>query len=345
MVELKSYEFEKQNIDKLLLDYFVFIFYGSDKGLISELIIKLKKKLRYSYYDPFSFINLNCTVINKNPEKLWDEIQSIGLFNKKRVIFIDDISNEKTILDCLEEIIIKNINNVLIIIKSGELKKDNRLRKMGKIYKNALSISCYSDNEITLTRLIKEEFSYHKKQLSSEAEKLLLMFLGGDRIASRNELQKLFSYCLEEDIIKEKHIKKIISDTHNLYIEEIIDAAILGNTYKSIILVEKFFSSKMPIYALLHGFLRRFQLLYKIHIEIDSAGISPIKAIQKFEKTNIHKKTLLLEKSIQFWDKYNVRKFLYRIEQNIRLIREKRTIERIVVFQSILSISQTYNKK
>ncbi|MBY7649076.1 MAG: DNA polymerase III subunit delta [Candidatus Liberibacter europaeus] len=346
MAEIKSYEFEKENIDKLLFNYCMFIFYGSDKGLVSELIAKLKKKIGSSYCDPISFVTLNSIDIQKNPEKIWHEINSISLFNKRKVIFIENLSPEKKVLDCLEAIIIsKKINNILIIIKSAEIKGENRLRKMGKEHSPILCISCYPDKKINLINLMKEELLYDKKRLSIEAKHILLECLGGDRIASRNELQKLSSYCLEEDIINEEHVKDIISNTHILYIEEIIDTSMIGDVHKSILLVENFFSSKMSSHALLHGVLKRLQLLDKIHTEIEFSSTSIMDAVDKLEKTRILKKRLLLQKLIKIWNKNNVKKFLYKIDRGIQLIRKNNALDKIIVFQSILSITQIAHRK
>ncbi|MBA5723962.1 DNA polymerase III subunit delta [Candidatus Liberibacter sp.] len=345
MVTIKSYEFEKKSFNNFLSSYFMFIFHGSDKGLISELINKLKEKIGVSYDDPFSLVNLNSFEIQKNPEKLWNEVNSINLFNKKKVILIENALNEKKILDSLEEIIAKNLNKNFIIIQSKELKKDMRLRKIGEKKSSVLSISCYPDNQRTLISLIEEELLSKKRRISQEAYQILLSHLGGDRIASRNELQKLSSYCLEETLIQEEHVKDIISDTNTLYIEETVNAAICGDVRKSTFLVEKFFSSKMPAYSLLHGCFRKFQLLDKMHIETICSGESLIEIIQKFEKHGFHKRKLLLQKSLQIWQQNIVEIFLYKIDKGIQLIRKKPILEKSITSQIILLIAQTADKK
>ncbi|PWL04617.1 DNA polymerase III subunit delta, partial [Candidatus Liberibacter asiaticus] len=100
----------------------------------------------------------------------------------------------------------------------------NTLRKIAEKFTSVLAISCYPDNKIHLMDLIEESLLIGQKSISKEAKQILLANLGGDRIASRNELQKLSSYCLEDILITEQHVKDIICDTHVLYIEEIINA-------------------------------------------------------------------------------------------------------------------------
>ncbi|AKK19759.1 DNA polymerase III subunit delta [Candidatus Liberibacter africanus PTSAPSY] len=68
--------------------------------------------------------------------------------------------------------------------------------------------------------------------------------MGGDRVASRNEIQKLLSYCSEDDLITEQHVKDIICDTHVLYIEEIINATLQGKTYHALMLADFFSHQK-----------------------------------------------------------------------------------------------------
>ncbi|MFT4325026.1 MAG: DNA polymerase III subunit delta [Candidatus Liberibacter psyllaurous] len=344
MVAIRSNEFTKKSIDQLLTSYFVFIFYGSDKGLIFELVNQFKKRIGVLHHDQFYFVVLNALDIQENPEILWNEVKSISLFNEKKIILIENLSAEKKVLTCLEEIISKNINNNLIIITSNEPKKYNILRKIAEKFTSVLSISCYPDSPIDLINLIKEELCLDQKQISIEGKQALFENLGGDRIASRIELQKLASYCLEDILITEKHVKDIICDTHILYIEEIIETTMQGDTYNAIIMAEFFFGSKMSPHALLNGFLQKFQLLEKIYIESEFLEISIEKTIQKFEKTRIPKKRLLLQKFLQIWNKNIIKKILHKINQEIHLLRKKRSLEKSIIFQIILLISQTAHK-
>ncbi|MEG8099091.1 DNA polymerase III subunit delta [Candidatus Liberibacter brunswickensis] len=341
---IKSYEFIKKSTQELCLSHFVFIFYGSDKGLIFELINKFKERIRITYNNSFDIIVLNSIEIQKDPVILWNAINSIGLFNEKKIILIENLSNEKNVIKCLEEIITENNNNSTIIIKSYEMKKGNILKKIAEKFKNVLAISCYPDTKIDLMNLIKENLLLNKKSISIEAKNILLENLGGDRISSRNEIQKLSSYCLEDSLITEEHVKNIICDTHVLYIEEIINAVLQGKTYNAIMLTDFFFTSKMSSHALLHGFLQKFQLLDKIHIEKEYSNISFEQIIQKIEKNIIPKKKILLQKSLQIWNKVIVKKALYKIAQTISITRKKRSLEKSIIYQTILLISEIPNK-
>ncbi|MBL0848740.1 MAG: DNA polymerase III subunit delta [Candidatus Liberibacter ctenarytainae] len=345
MVEIKSYEFVKIPIRKLLSSYFIFIFYGSDNGLISELIDQFEKKNGISHKDPFSFVVLNSFELQKNPETLWNEIDSIGLFDQKKLILINNVSTEKIVLNCLEEIALNNINNHIIVIRSPGIKKDSLLLKLGKKFTSILSISCYPDNKINLMNLIKEELSSKRQQVSADAEQILIENLGGDRISSRNELQKLSSYCLEDLLITAEHVKGIISDTHNLYIEEIIDSVTCGDIYNAILMVDTYFSSKMSPHAILHGLLKRFQLLDTIYTETEYLGTSLFTTIQKYEKTRIEKKRILLQQSLKIWDKNTIKIFIHKIDQEIQLTRTKSILEKSIIAKSILYIAQLARKK
>ncbi|WP_181577710.1 DNA polymerase III subunit delta [Candidatus Liberibacter asiaticus] len=345
MATIESHKFIQKSTKNLFLSHFVFIFYGSDKGLIFELINQFKKNISITYHDPFSLVVLNALEIQKNISTFWNEINSTSLFSKKKIILIENLSTEKKVLDCLEEIIIKNICNHIIIIKSNEIKKNNTLRKIAEKFTSVLAISCYPDNKIHLMDLIEESLLIGQKSISKEAKQILLANLGGDRIASRNELQKLSSYCLEDILITEQHVKDIICDTHVLYIEEIINATIQGKIYNAIMLADFFLASKMPSHALLHGFLQKFQLLEKIHIIKECSNISFEKIIQKTEKNIIPMKRNILQESLRIWNKNIVRETLHKIDHRIHLARKKKYLEKNIIFQTILYIAQTACKK
>ncbi|MDI1494299.1 MAG: DNA polymerase III subunit delta, partial [Candidatus Liberibacter asiaticus] len=63
MATIESHKFIQKSTKNLFLSHFVFIFYGSDKGLIFELINQFKKNISITYHDPFSLVVLNALEI------------------------------------------------------------------------------------------------------------------------------------------------------------------------------------------------------------------------------------------------------------------------------------------
>ena len=84
---LKSFLVEK-NLS-LIDSYFITLFYGENIGLKDEIKYEIKKK-----YKSYEKINLNQDEVVKNEKLLDDQIYNISLFNKNKIIFINEASDK-----------------------------------------------------------------------------------------------------------------------------------------------------------------------------------------------------------------------------------------------------------
>ncbi|AGA63998.1 DNA polymerase III delta subunit [Liberibacter crescens BT-1] len=339
MIEIKSYELEKF-ILKNIFSYYLFIIYGPDRGLISETTDILKESLGISYNNPFSFINLNLSEIQKEKTKFLDEVNSTSLFNEKKIIIIKDISTEKFILEYLEHIIKYPPEKNKIIITTGEFKKDNPIRKITEKVNSIVSISCYNDDIRILNSLIDKELLIEKAKITTKARQILIKYLGGDRIASRNEIRKLLLYCSKKPLIEESDVIDIIGDCSIISIDDAVDSLICGNTSDLLQFTKKIFLEKIPATVLLQACLRKFQLLYTMRIEIEYKNLSVTEVLQKYGKNIFFKRKAALQKALKIWKIKQIKKILYKIDKTIEQTRKTPTIEKILILQSLLSISQ-----
>ena len=112
----KSYLIEQnlQSIDNLK----VFLFYGENQGLKKEF----KDKLRIANKDA-EILNLFQEEILKNKNIVINEILNKSLFEKKKVIFINEATDK--IIEIIE-VVVENINNEKIIIFSDSLDKKSK---------------------------------------------------------------------------------------------------------------------------------------------------------------------------------------------------------------------------
>ena len=136
----KSYVIE-QNLDALKnLDSF--IFYGENYGLIKEFKNKIK-----SHNKEHEIINFLQEDLLKDGKILQREIFNKSLFEKKKIIFIQNVS------DKLFELIktsLENIKGDKIYLFSDQLDKKSKLRNYFEKSKNCGIAPCYNDNEVTL---------------------------------------------------------------------------------------------------------------------------------------------------------------------------------------------------
>jgi DNA polymerase III subunit delta len=115
------------------------------------------------------------------------------------------------------------------VIEAGELRPESPLRKICERAKNAVAIACYPDTERELAKLIDDEIKLSNLRIASDARAVLMTSLGGDRQASRNEIQKLTLFAHGKAEITLDDVIAVVADASDLKIDPIIDSAFAGN--------------------------------------------------------------------------------------------------------------------
>ena len=141
----KSYLVE--NDISILKDKNIILIYGENTGLKDDLkksIIERNKNKEVIKFTQDEILRDNSLLNN--------EIINLSLFNDKKIIIINNITDKS--LSLIETII--NQDNCIICLFSGSLEKKSKLRKLFEKEKKLGLIACYEDNEITLRNYIKK---------------------------------------------------------------------------------------------------------------------------------------------------------------------------------------------
>ena len=117
-----------------------------------------------------------------------------------------------------------------IVVEAGELRKTAPLRTLFEKAKSGAAIGCYPDNERDLARLIDEEMRGADLAIAPDARATLVALLGGDRLASRNEIRKLALYARGKTSVEIADVMAVVADASALALDGVIDAAFAGDT-------------------------------------------------------------------------------------------------------------------
>ena len=115
---IKSFELEKNKINKKF-----FLFYGENQGFKKQIIEEnFKKKFSEStyYYEESEVLN--------NEDGFFNNILSKSFFENEKLIIINRATDK--IKDLVEEIIEKNISDLVIILNANILEKKSKLRSL-----------------------------------------------------------------------------------------------------------------------------------------------------------------------------------------------------------------------
>ncbi|HEY1311935.1 MAG TPA: DNA polymerase III subunit delta, partial [Pseudolabrys sp.] len=207
----------------------IVLVYGPDAGLVRERIDALVRASVDDPNDPFAFVRIESEELASNPGRLADEANTVPLFGGRRAVLLR-VNSRHNIVPALEAVLDPAPRDCRVIVEAGELRKTAPLRTMFEKAKAAAAIACYPDGERDLARVIDEEIREAGLTLAPDARTALAALLGGDRLASRNEIRKLALYCKGQKTIELADVMAVVADASALALDGVIDAAFAGET-------------------------------------------------------------------------------------------------------------------
>ncbi len=248
----KSYLIE-QNLSTLN-EYKMFLFYGENEGLKKELKDNIKKINKDK--ETISFFQ---DEIIKNNNILVNEVINKSLFDKQKVIFIDQVNDK--ILDVLE-IVSDSIDEERIFIFASILDKKSKLRSFFEKSKNYGICPCYQDNEITIKNIITKQLNNYLG-LSPQVINIISENSGFERNKLNNELEKI-KCCFKDKKINLEELNSLLNIKTNEDFNKLKDEALNGNKINTNrLLADTSFEPENNIFYL-NSINQRINKLYEI---------------------------------------------------------------------------------
>ena len=231
---IKESELKKINLSK----YNFYLLHGRNEGLKKEIISKITSKK-----ENVEIKKLYEKQILDNQELYINDILSNSLFDNEKIIIINQATDK--ILNYIETIYSKKINELILIINSEFLEKKSKLRNFFEKQKELICVPFYPDTTQILSVLTKNFFREKKISISQSNINLITDKCNGDREYLENELNKIESFLYKKKNIETNEISKLINLIENHSISELIDSCLVNNPRKiSLILNENNFNSE-----------------------------------------------------------------------------------------------------
>lgn len=292
----------------------VILLYGPDIGLVSERAEILAKNTGVDLKDPFSTIRLNADDVAADKSRLADEAFTVGMFGGERLIRVSG-STRRNLADAVKPILANAPLDAWIIIEAGDLAKSAGLRTAFEKSKTGVALPCYQDNDKAIEMIINQEIIEKNLTMDRETISMLKPLLGGDRMASRNELQKLALYCHEQSSVTQDDIREIVGDASQLDTNDVIDAVATGNINALQENLHRILVSGISPDMLLIFTLRHFQTLHEMRGKMDYDRI-PASSLVKGARPPIHfARQNLVSKAITKWPIQNISKAMARLNK------------------------------
>ena len=307
---IKSFEFNKIDLTKNRF----FLLYGGNEGL-KKLTIEQKFKKFFSD-NTYSYEE---NEILKNKEGFFNMILTKSFFEIEKLIIITRVTDK--IKDIIEEIIEKNISDLVLVLNSNTLIKKSKLRNLFEKNKHTICVPFYEDNNQTLSAIASLFFREKKISISNQTINLITARSRGDRQNLNNELEKIESFLIDKKKINLEDVIKLTNLAENYSVSELIDSCLSKNKKKTIhILNENNYSLEdciLIIRSMLMKSKRLITLCKKATLTKDIETV-----LSSFKPPIFWKDKEIVKQQINSWSYENAEKLTYEINEIELLIKK-----------------------
>jgi len=260
----------------------VVLVFGPDAGLIGERVRAVLAASVDDMSDPFALARLNGEELAAEPTRLVEEALTMPLFGGRRAVWVKAGSRNiaPAVEALLDDPLFAAARECRVVIEAGDLRRNAPLRVLCERAKNATALPCYADSERDRARLIDDEMRAAGLSLAPDARAVLIPLLGGDRAASRSEIQKLALYARGRDQVSVEDVTAVVSDASALAIEDIVDAAFAGRPGELEIQLGKARVADTTAGSILFNAQRQLAQLHKWRTAIEQGRPISLEAVQ-----------------------------------------------------------------
>src|SRR5216683_2857485 len=203
------------------------LLYGPDEGLVRERAGIVARTVCPDLNDPFRVADLGAAALAADPARLTDEAAQLSLTGGRRVVRVRGAGD--TLARLFTEFLKASPGDAFVVVEAGELPSRSALRRAFEAARLAVAIGCYPDTPRDLQAVIRETLSARRVTASQDAGQFLVEHLGGDRLLTRSELEKLALYAGEGGRVELEDARLSISDTAALELDDAVMAAAEGD--------------------------------------------------------------------------------------------------------------------
>ena len=327
----KTFEINKINLNK----YNFYIFYGENEGYKNEIIKNKFEKLysnKVCRYDEKE-------ILEKKGE-FFNSILTKSFFENDKLIIISRVTDK--IKDIIEEIFLKKIGDIKIILSASILEKKSKLRNYFEKNKDTICIAFYADTNQTLSGIAINFFRENKISLSQETINLIIERCKGDRENLNNELEKIENYAKSEKKISIEDILKLSNLANNYNASELTDNCLAKNTKKTANILNENNYSNEDCILIVRTLLTKAKRLLKLQEEVKkNKNIEQV--ITNFKPPIFWKDKEIVKQQINYWPLEKIINMIENINEIELLIKKNSTNSLNILSNFIINQSTTSN--
>lgn len=312
------------------------LFFGPDPGGVSERATTLTKRLVGD--DPYAVVRIESDELGADPGRISDEAYGASLFSGRRVVRLR-VSGNRPVAPAITPLLERPPEDTWLVVEAGDLRKTAPLRKLFESAGGAVAIGCYPDNDGALRRLVDDEVKAAGLSISATARDALVELLGGDRAASRSELQKLVLYARGKEEITLDDIAELIGDGAAIGVDDVVEATASGDLAALDRSARRLIANGTALSTIILAVERHFLQLHRSAAAIENGGsIGGI--LQAMRPPPMPSRRATLERQLRIWSRDDLDTALARISQAVQESRRQPSVGSGIVLTALAAIAR-----
>jgi DNA polymerase-3 subunit delta len=318
----------------------VVLVFGPDSGLVRERAEALIRAFVDDINDPFSLARLAGDDLASEPTRLVEEANTIPLFGGRRAVWVK--AGARNFAPAVEMLLAATSPECRVVIEAGELRKNAPLRVLCERAKNAAALPCYIDNDEALGRLIDNEMRAANLNIAADARAALIPLLGGDRLASRSEINKLALYARGSKIVERDDVMAVVSDASDLTLDSLVDAVFAGRIPDVEFQFTKARTAGTSPGSILSAAQRHVAMLHKTRLAVDDGA----SAEEAFKRSYLHfSREKFVVSALRSWSSARLERAMTQIADATFESRKQADLAEAITQRILLSLAVNARRK
>jgi len=316
----------------------IVLVYGPDRGLVSERAKRFAGMTGLDLDDPFCVVKLDAGEVENDPGRLIDEASTVSMFGGRRLIWLRNAGPHKTTAEAVKALAERPPQDAVVLVEAGDLKKNAPLRVVAENARCAMALPCYADENRSIDQLLDQELQAANMMITLEARQLLKSQVGGDRLASRGEIQKLLLYAAGRATIEVDDVAASLGDVAGVSADQVIDAMLQGRLADMDEKMQRALSAGTAPFLLLSTTMRQFQSLSVLRAEMDTLGRNASSVVASARPPVFFARRTIVENALARWTSEALAQGLDRLQQTVLLTRRRPELAAEATRQTLLAL-------
>ena len=316
----------------------IVLVYGPDRGLVAERAALFVARAGLDAADPFSSVRVDAAELEATPGRLLDEAATVPMFSARRLIWVKGAGAHKHLAGEVKTLAAAPPRDSVVVIEAGELKKGAALRTAVETGAAAMALPCYVDEGRAIDAVIDEIVARENLTIGSEARQALRASLGGDRLATRSEVEKLALYCRGNGEIRLDDVRTMTGDVSGLGVDDAVDAVLAGDGATFDASFTRLVSAGTHPFLVLAAAMRQFHSLQLLRGEMDSGGKPASAVVAAARPPVFFSRRRLVEVALQRWSAAAIARALERLHATVLLTRQRPDLGTATARQALIAL-------